>query len=113
MGQLKNPCHTTKTYGAIQINMHFKKIEPNYLFDATSGWFHQTKSDFDSLHVYFRNINNRINEITHPVFISEFGGYSYKLNDHSFNLSNTYGYKNVESQDDYERDLIDLYSFIL
>lgn len=88
---------------------HFKKLEPNYLFDATSGWFHQTKSDFDSLHIYFRNINNLINEITHPVFISEFGGYSYKLNDHSFNLSNTYGYKNVESQEDYERDLIDLY----
>jgi beta-galactosidase/beta-glucuronidase len=88
---------------------HFKKLEPNYLFDATSGWYHQSKSDFDSLHIYFRNINKRINNITSPVFISEFGGYSYKLNDHSFNLTNTYGYKNVESQEDYERDLIDLY----
>ena len=88
---------------------HFKKLEPNYLFDATSGWYHQSKSDFDSLHIYFRNINSRINEITHPVFISEFGGYSYKLNDHSFNLTNTYGYKKEESQEDYERDLIDLY----
>lgn len=96
-------------FNADKVYEHFKKLEPNYLFDATSGWFHQTKSDFDSLHIYFRNINPRINNINHPVFISEFGGYSYKLNDHSFNLTNTYGYKTIESKEDYENALIDLY----
>jgi beta-galactosidase/beta-glucuronidase len=96
-------------FSADKVYEHFKKLEPNYLFDATSGWFHQTKSDFDSLHIYFRNINPRINNINHPVFISEFGGYSYKLNDHSFNLTNTYGYRSIESKEDYENALIDLY----
>ena len=43
-------------FSADKVYEHFKKLEPNYLFDATSGWFHQTKSDFDSLHIYFRNI---------------------------------------------------------
>ena len=85
-------------FSADKVYEHFKKLEPNYLFDATSGWFHQTKSDFDSLHIYFRNINPRINNINHPVFISEFGGYSYKLNAHSFNLTHTYGYRNVNSK---------------
>lgn len=88
---------------------HFKKLEPNYLFDATSGWFHQNDSDFNSLHVYFKDINERIKNKKTPIFISEFGGYSYKIKEHSFNLTHTYGYKNEESKEEYEKDLINLY----
>ena len=88
---------------------HFKSLEPNYLFDATSGWFRQSKSDFESRHVYFKDINKRIKGINKPVFISEFGGYSFKLNEHSFNLTNTYGYRNIETKEDFEKDLIDLF----
>ena len=51
----------------------------------------------------------RIKDINVPIFISEFGGYSYKIKEHSFNLTNTYGYRNVSSKEDYEKDLIDLY----
>ena len=60
--------------------------------DSTSGWFHQKKSDVDSLHIYFKKLrlgNNR--EL--PQVISEFGGYVYKDPEHSFNLSKTYGYR--------------------
>ena len=96
-------------FEADKMYRHFKTLEPNYLFDATSGWFRQHESDFDSRHVYFKDINDRIKNIYHPVFISEFGGYSYKIKEHSFNLINTYGYRNVSSKEDYEKDLIDLY----
>lgn len=89
---------------------HFKKLEPNYLFDSTSGWFHQNKSDFDSRHIYFKDINDKIENINYPVFISEFGGYSYKIEDNSFNLTNTYGYRKIKSKEDFERDLMDLYA---
>lgn len=88
---------------------HFKSLEPNYLFDATSGWFKQTKSDFESHHIYFKDINLRIKNIDKPVFISEFGGYSYKIDEHSFNLSKTYGYRLLKTKEEYERDLIGLY----
>lgn len=88
---------------------HFKSLEPNYLFDATSGWFKQTKSDFESHHIYFKDINLRIKNIDKPIFISEFGGYSYKIDEHSFNLSKTYGYRLLKTKEEYERDLIDLY----
>jgi len=88
---------------------HFKQLEPTLLFDATSGWFRQNKSDFESYHIYFKDINKRIKNISKPLFISEFGGYSYKINEHSYNLSNTYGYRLLNSKEDYERDLIDLY----
>lgn len=88
---------------------HFKSLEPNYLFDATSGWFKQTKSDFESHHIYFKDINLRIKNIDKHVFISEFGGYSYKIDEHSFNLSKTYGYSLLKTKEEYERDLIDLY----
>lgn len=96
-------------FDADKMYEHFKNLEPNYLFDATSGWYKQNKSDFESHHVYFKDINERIKKISKPVFISEFGGYSFKINNHSFNLSKTYGYRLLNNKEDYERDLIDLY----
>ena len=32
-----------------------KHMDANRLIDSTSGWFWQNDSDFDSLHIYFRN----------------------------------------------------------
>jgi hypothetical protein len=48
--------------------------------------------------------------------LSEFGGYSWKVKDHSFNSTNNYGYKLFGSKEDltealvtlYNRDVIDL-----
>lgn len=96
-------------FDADAIYEHFKNLAPNTLFDATSGWFKQSKSDFESHHIYFKDINKRIKNIDKPVFVSEFGGYSYKIKEHSFNLSKTYGYRLLNSKEEYERDLIELY----
>ncbi len=60
--------------------------------DATSGWFHQKKSDVDSLHIYFGKLHLG-NRTDRPQVLSEFGGYVYKDEKHSFNLKKTYGYK--------------------
>ena len=44
-----------------------------------------------------------------PVVLSEFGGYAYKLKEHSFNLKKTYGYKLFENGEDFNRALEKLY----
>ena len=41
--------------------------------------------------------------------LSEFGGYSCKIEGHSFNLDNTYGYRFFKSQSEFENALIALY----
>lgn len=52
----------------------FKGWDPTRLIDATSGWFAQHDSDFDSLHIYFKLVN--LKPGTRPLLVSECGGYS-------------------------------------
>jgi hypothetical protein len=51
-----------------------KNQDSSRLFDSTSGWFAQKKSDFDSEHCYFRN--RRLHPKQRPMFLKECGGYS-------------------------------------
>ena len=67
-----------------------KKTDPTRLYDATSGWFAQTKSDFDSYHVYFGKRRPKPKE--RPMLLSEFGGYSYKIPEHVYASDKSYGY---------------------
>ena len=71
-----------------------KEIDSSRFIDATSGWFTGKKSDVTSLHVYFKPV--KIKKSDKPTVLSEFGGYSYKLDEHSFNLDKTYGYKKFD-----------------
>lgn len=67
-----------------------KAADPTRLYDATSGWFAQTKSDFDSYHVYFGDGKPR--PAGRPMLLSEFGGASYMIPGHIYAKYNTYGY---------------------
>lgn len=86
-----------------------KARDPSRLYDSTSGWFRQKKSDFESRHIYFADITKTIKKSKRPVFLSEFGGYSFKISEHAFNLANTYGYRYYEDQKAFQEGLIDLY----
>ena len=84
-----------------------KTLDDSRFVDSTSGWFHQRKSDVDSLHIYFKKL--RLGQKDRPQLLSEFGGYSFKIQEHSFNLKQTYGYKNFEDQEEFEKSLLALY----
>lgn len=68
-----------------------KERDPSRLIDTASGWFLPKKSDVESLHVYFKKFKLKASE--KPVLLSEFGGYSFKMTEHSFNPGRTYGYR--------------------
>ena len=68
-----------------------KALDPDRFIDSTSGWFHQSLSDVDSLHIYFGKL--RLGKEPLPQLLSEFGGYVWKDPSHSFNLRKTYGYR--------------------
>lgn len=67
-----------------------RKNDPGRLYDATSGWFAQTKSDFDSYHIYFGA--QRPKPGKRPLLLSEFGGFSCLVPGHVFGKYTSYGY---------------------
>ena len=84
-----------------------KALDDTRFIDSTSGWFAQNESDVESLHIYFRKLQT--GKKNRPQFLSEFGGWSLKLPEHSCNLEKTYGYKKYENRETFVRDLKALY----
>ena len=84
-----------------------KKLDDSRFIDSTSGWFHQTKSDVDSLHIYFKKL--KLGKEDKPQMLSEFGGYVYKVNEHSFNTEKTYGYALYGDREKFVEALRSLY----
>ena len=88
--------------------LFFKEKDLSRVFDSTSGWFWQKKSDVDSIHVYFKKVKLP-KRSGRPIVLSEFGGYSWKVKDHSFNSEQNYGYKLFNSKEELTKALIELY----
>ena len=94
-------------FGADECYKRFKALDSTRIFDTTSGWFKNKLSDVDSEHIYFKPVKLKAN--SKPLILSEFGGYSCKIKNHSFNLKETYGYRYFNNTDDLENALIKLY----
>ena len=82
--------------------------DPTRVYDTTSGWFHCGKTDFNSYHLYFSNINKLKRIKDYPIFLSEFGGFVYKDSEHSINKK-VYGYHFCKSLIDLGNDLEKLF----
>lgn len=70
-----------------------RALDPTRPIDAVSGWYDQACGDFSSVHNYFRPLEVYADQAQprRAFVISEFGGLSYHVPDHS-SLSSSYGY---------------------
>ena len=68
-----------------------RAMDPSRVWDATSGWFWEQRSDVQSEHIYFKKIKIKPWGYV-PVVLSEFGGYACRVPDHIFNPDENYGY---------------------
>ena len=93
--------HSQKMYELL------KSLDTSRFIDTASGWFKGADSDVESEHIYFKRVKLKPSE--RPIVLSEFGGYSCKIENHSFNLDKTYGYRFFERQEDFENALERLY----
>ena len=84
-----------------------KALDPTRFISSTSGWFHQKKSDVDSLHIYFDPLH--LGKEALPQLLSEFGGFVWKLPEHSFNREKTYGYRKYATREEFVRALREIY----
>jgi len=84
-----------------------KGMDDSRFIIGSSGWFRGGESDVRSHHCYFKPF--RFKPHAKPVLLTEFGGYSCKLAEHSFNPDNTYGYRFFKTQTELRAALERLY----
>ncbi|MBR3811382.1 MAG: glycoside hydrolase family 2 [Agathobacter sp.] len=84
-----------------------KSVDATRLYDTTSGWFAQKKSDFDSEHIYFRAKELHAKE--RPMFLSECGGFTYAVEGHMYNSEKSYGYGACQSKEELTDRIVDMY----
>lgn len=77
-----------------KIYKKFKELDSTRIIDTTSGWHDLGSSDVISKHIYFTPI--RVKKGNRPYVLSEFGGYSLKVDGHTFN-NKMFGYKIYKS----------------
>ena len=95
-------------FDSVRIAEQTKLYDKTRLVDHASGWHDQGGGDLKSLHVYFKKVKFQ-NDGKRTTVLSEFGGYSYKDAEHSFNLNNTYAYKLFKNKEDFNQGLKQLY----
>ena len=76
------------------------RLDPSRLVDAASGWFDQGCGDINSLHYYFLGLP--VPKSRRVLALSEFGGYSLRIPEHSA-CKNTYGYKKFATSEELTR----------
>jgi beta-galactosidase/beta-glucuronidase len=87
-------------FDALEIARWLKSYDPTRLVDHASGWFDQGGGDCRSLHVYKLKLPKVKSKHKRAVILSEFGGYSVKINGHLWNPKVQFGYKNFSSSVD-------------
>lgn len=95
-------------FSADKCYKHFKGLDNSRIFDTASGWFLPKLSDVKSEHIYFKPIKLKTDS-KKPLVLSEFGGYSCKIENHIFNKKKTYGYKFFKTESQFENALDKLY----
>ena len=73
-----------------------KKINSNKIIDTASGWFRPDKTDVISDHIYFGSFSSIAYSEHKASILSEYGGFSLKINGHTFG-NKKYGYKSAST----------------
>ena len=87
---------------------HFKSFAPDRIWNAASGWFKNSDNDLQSEHIYFGSLEMKPKG-QKPLVLTEFGGYSWPVEGHRFNLDEEYGYQKYTNGDDLQAGLSKLY----
>ena len=69
-------------FDALAVVDFIRKKDNSRYIDHASGFHDQYGGDFNSLHIYFGNINFDEDKYGRVIVLSEFGGYSYTVEEH-------------------------------
>ena len=84
-------------FDSAQMTEYVRGKDPSRIIDSVSGWHDQGvgKTELLSLHTYYTPL--RVPKDPRPVVLSEFGGYSQKIEGHVFDAEKEFGYKKFDS----------------
>ncbi|AWB95441.1 glycoside hydrolase family 2 [Agromyces badenianii] len=89
-------------FDAVDVTAELRALDPSRSIDHASGWHDQGAGDLTSLHVYFRRfrVPRRRTATAHRALVlSEYGGYSRRLPEHSV-TAREFGYKRYRTSDE-------------
>ncbi len=95
----------SKTYQVL------KALDPQRLFDSTSGWFFDDESDFDSYHIYFRNKVLKGKE--RLLLLSECGGFIREIEGHQNKEGSRWGYGQASSEEGLTDKILEMHEKML
>lgn len=78
-------------FDAKRIGQEVKAYDPSRIVDHASGWHDQGGPELNSEHRYIVPVTLR-KDSSRPFVLSEFGGYSRKIDGHMWNPSKSFGY---------------------
>lgn len=86
-------------FDALDAVERLRQLDPSRVIDHASGWHDQGGGDLRSLHVYFRAIRPARDWGTdgRAVVVSEYGGYSLRLEGHEFSRRE-FGYRKTSTR---------------
>ena len=84
------------------------ETDPSRVIDHASGWHDQKIGPLKSIHRYFRPYRFVPDALGRAVVLSEFGGYSYRIDGHSV-PGKAFGYKRFDSTNSLRFAIRDLY----
>lgn len=85
-------------FDSVQISKCIKDFDPSRLVDHASGWHDQGAGDFNSMHRYVVPVTPRRND-GRIFVISEYGGYSRIVSDHTWDETKSFGYMMYKTKD--------------
>jgi len=83
-------------FDALKAVDFIKELDTSRHIDHASGWHDQGGGDFRSWHIYFVKLHVKEDKYNRPLVISEFGGYSHKVDGHVGSTSQ-FGYKKYKT----------------
>ena len=95
-------------FDAAKVMQHILRLDKTRTIDHASGWHDQKIGEIKSWHVYFRKYRFKKDKLRRAVVLSEFGGYNFRVNGHSFN-DKDYGYRRLKTAEELMKAYQDLY----
>lgn len=88
-------------FDAARVAEQLRDLDDTRVIDHASGWYDQRGGDVRSLHVYFRPFRMRRAWRAGPraVVLSEYGGYSLRVDGHALAGARPFGYRRYRSRE--------------
>ena len=96
-------------FDSVHVTDILRHVDPGKIYDTASGWFKQDDMEVDSDHFYYHKIKHH--RWKRPVIISECGGYTMKVLDHSYYPNMSYGYGNCKTKEALTMRIFRLYDY--